>query len=142
MIDLLTGLSNATRRLFARWRGSTLQLIAAVILPLTILLVAISFGSFFVHQNAMRSMVGERDQRSVQAAANTIGNEIDHRFAALYVLRLLAERGSSDNLDGILSGDLSLSKDFDYGVGFFDRSGRLSRLPGTNSPNHRTTHFR
>ncbi len=66
-------------KLFASWRGSTLQFIAAIVIPLTLLLVAISFGSFFLHQNAMRTMVGERDERAARASAAIIQSEIQRR---------------------------------------------------------------
>lgn len=119
-------LKNVTRRLFARWRGSTLQFIAAVILPLTILLVVISFGSFFIHQNAMRSMVAERDERSVQASANAIETELRHRADIIQTLALLA----SSNPDNILSGSKYLTGEFNNGVAFFDKNGELRASVG------------
>ena len=122
---MLTQLKNATRRLFARWRGSTLQLIAAVILPLTILLVAISFGSFAVHQNEMRSMVGERDQRSVQTSASAIETELNHRFNTIRTLASLAGASPRDTLDKILSDSEYLTGEFDDGIAFFTRNGEL-----------------
>ncbi len=119
-------LKNVTRRLFARWRGSTLQFIAAVILPLTILLVAISFGSFFVHQNAMRSMVAERDERSVKASANAIETELRHRADIIQTLALLA----SSSPDTILSGSKYLTGEFSNGVAFFNKDGELRASVG------------
>jgi signal transduction histidine kinase len=125
MTDMLDGIKNTTRRLFTRWRGSTLQLIAVVILPLTILLVAISFGSFAIHQNAMRSMVGERDQRSVQASASAIETELDHHFDAIRALALLAGTNPDDNQADILSRSAYLTGEFDDGVAFFNSNGEL-----------------
>lgn len=133
---MFTGLKNATRRLFARWRGSTLQFIAVVILPLTILLVAISFGSFFIHQNAMRSMVGERDKRSVQASANAIETELRHRVDTIQTLALLARPASaspSPNPDTILSEAKYLTENFDAGVAFFDKNGDLRASVGAQT---------
>jgi hypothetical protein len=43
------------------WRGVTPQLFLVVILPLTILLLIITFGGLRLHQQSMRSLVGERD---------------------------------------------------------------------------------
>jgi signal transduction histidine kinase len=130
MTDMLNGLKNATERFFTRWRGSTLQLIAVVILPLTILLVAISFVSFAVHQSAMRSMVGERDQHSVQASASAIETELNHRFDTIHTLALLAGTNPGNSLDKILSGSEHLTGEFDKGIAFFDSNGKLLSYVG------------
>jgi signal transduction histidine kinase len=122
---MIAALNNFLKRLFASWRGSTLQVIAAVVLPLTLLLVAISFGSFFIHQNAMRSMVGERDERAVRAAATAIGSEVYHRKDILRSLSLLAGNGSKENLARTLSDSNYLSDDFDFGLAFFSKDGAL-----------------
>ncbi|MFO7684101.1 MAG: hypothetical protein R6X34_29055 [Chloroflexota bacterium] len=45
-----------------RWRSFPLQLFIFVVLPLTALLLAIAFGGLAMHQQAMRTMVGERDE--------------------------------------------------------------------------------
>lgn len=130
MIDMPTALRNAIPRLFARWRGSTLQLIAAVILPLTILLVAISFVSFAVHQNEMRSMVGELDQRSVEASASAIQTGLNHRLDTIRTLALLSGTIPSDGLDEILSGSGYLTGGFNDGIAVFNRNGELLSYTG------------
>ena len=133
MIKMLTRLKNAIRQLFARWRGSTLQFIAVVILPLTILLVAISFGSFFIHQNAMRSMVGERDKRSVQASANAIETELRHRADTIQTLALLTSTSPNSSLDTILSDSKYLTGEFDAGIAFFEKNGNLRASVGAQT---------
>lgn len=122
---MLPGLKNVTQWFFTRWRSSTLQLIAVVILPLTILLVAISFVSFAVHQNEMRSMVGERNQHSVQASASAIETEINHRFDAIRTLAVFADTSPANSLNTILSGSEHLNGEFDKGMAFFDSTGKL-----------------
>jgi hypothetical protein len=52
-----------------RWRGLNLQFFALIFLPLTGILFFITFGSLNLHQDAMRTLVGERDER----AAGTTG---------------------------------------------------------------------
>lgn len=74
-----------------RWRGLPLQLFVLIVLPLTVLLLAIAFGSLAVHQRAMRAMVGERDERATRAAAAAISEQIDYRQAAIRGLALQAE---------------------------------------------------
>jgi signal transduction histidine kinase len=118
------------RRLLDLWRGSTLQVIAAIVLPLTLLLVAISFGSFFIHQNAMRSMVGERDERAVRAATSTIQSEINHRKDSIRGLMLLAINSSKPNFNKALSDSSYLQDDFDLGLGFFSRDRKLLAYSG------------
>jgi signal transduction histidine kinase len=119
--------------LFASWRGSTLQVIAAIVLPLTLLLVAISFGSFFIHQNAMRSLVGERDERAVRAAASAIESEVNHRMDSLRGLALLTTDGSKDNLTRALADSSYLLDDFDFGMAFFSQSGALLAYSGNKN---------
>ncbi len=123
-------MNNYLNRLFALWRGSTLQVIAAVVLPLTLLLVAISFGSFFIHENAMRSMVGERDEQAVRTAASSIESEINHRAETIHQLALLAGDGSPENLDHALAASGYLLEDFDLGLAFFSPDGALLAYSG------------
>lgn len=123
------------------WRGSTLQSIAVIVIPLTLLLVIVSFGSFSIHQNAMRSLVGERDKRSAQSAANAIESEINHRLFAIKSLALLASFNPQKDAASILSITKTSTVDFDYGTAFFKPDGTLlaatsnqsfwQSLPGT-----------
>ena len=56
------------KRFIPGWRGLT-QLFAFTILPLTLLLLVIAFGGVNMHQQDMRALVGERDERAVQSSA-------------------------------------------------------------------------
>lgn len=118
------------RRLFAAGRASTLQVIAAVVLPLTFLLVAISFSSYFIHQNAMRNMVGERDERAVRASANAIDSEIKHRLNTIRGLALLTRNGSSESLSRALTDSQYLLDEFNLGLAFFSLDGGLLTYEG------------
>ncbi len=107
------------------WRGSTLQSLMLIVAPLALLLVAVSFGSFQVHQNAMRSLVGSRDERSARTAAGALEAAINHR---LYEVRVLATLAASDPAEApaaILKDPQGLLADLDYGTAFFDRGGGL-----------------
>jgi signal transduction histidine kinase len=123
-------LNKSLNRVFGLWRGSTLQVIAAIVLPLTLLLVAISFGSFFIHQNAMRSMVGERDEQAVRTAASSLESEINHRVDTIHNLALLAEGGSTANLNRALADSVYLLDDFNLGLAFFSPDGALLAYTG------------
>lgn len=115
------------------WRGSTLQSIAVIVLPLTLLLVVISFGSFSIHQNAMRSMVGERDQRSAQSAASAIESEINHRLFTVQSLALLASSSPQQSPDAILSTSRPLLGDFDFGTAFYRPDGSFLAATGNQT---------
>lgn len=112
------------------WRGSTLQSLAVIILPLTILLVAISLVSFSIHQNAMRSVVGERDERSARSAASAIESEINHRLFAARSLALVASTKPQESPIAILSSSENLMGVFDYGTAFFQQDGTLLAATG------------
>ncbi len=112
------------------WRGATLQSIAIIVVPLTLLLVAVSLGSFWIHQDAMRSLVGERDERSARTAASAIESEINHRLFAVRSLALLASSNPQKSLDNILLSSESLMEDFDYGSAFLNPDGSLLAATG------------
>lgn len=52
-------------------RGITGQLLAITVLPLTLLLLLIAFGSVSLHQQDMRALVGERDEVKSEAGVGT-----------------------------------------------------------------------
>jgi signal transduction histidine kinase len=112
------------------WRGSTLQSLAVIILPLTILLVAISLVSFSIHQNAMRSVVGVRDELSARSAAGAIESEINHRLFAVRSLALLASSNPQESPDAIPASSENLMGVFDYGTAIFQQDGSLLATGG------------
>lgn len=103
-------------------RGLTVQLLAITVLPLTLLLLLIAFGSVSLHQQDMRTLVGERDERAVQAAAAGLASELHHRASNIMNLVELAEL--SGDTSSIRSTD-DLAKDFDGGLAYLDLDGRL-----------------
>jgi len=110
--------------------GLVLQLFAIVLLPLTLLLVAITFGSITIHQQAMRSLVGERDERAVRIAANALSTQIDSRVQELDSLSLMLSENSSQPVTVTLSGLGSLVSGFDAGVSVFSPQGKLIAVKG------------
>lgn len=71
-------------------RGLTLQLLVIIILPVTILLLIVTFGSLSLHYKAMQTLVGTRDTRAAQAAASAISQGITHRIALLESMAIQA----------------------------------------------------
>lgn len=111
-----------------RWRGLPIQLFILTILPLTLLLLVIAFGSLLLHQRSMRQMVGERDERATRAAASAISEQLKHRAAATRSLALrAADLGSPEQ---VLADALFLLPDFDGGIALFD--GESGLLATTN----------
>lgn len=103
-----------------RWRGLPIQLLALIILPLTIFLLVVAFGSLFLHQRSMRQLIGERDERAARAAASALSEQLEHRAVAAHSLALrAADLGSPEHA---LVDALYLLPDFDGGIALFDDS--------------------
>ncbi|MBI5353614.1 MAG: cache and HAMP domain-containing protein, partial [Chloroflexi bacterium] len=103
-------------------RGLTVQLLAITVLPLTLLLLLIAFGSISLHQQDMRALVGERDERAVQSAASALTSELHHRAANISNLVALVEL-SKDTTSIHATSDLA--SDFDGGLAYLDMDGHL-----------------
>ena len=111
------------------WRGLPLQLFGITVLPLTVLLLVITFGSLALHQNSMRVLVGERDERATRSAANAISEQLHHRSIAVLNLALRAADGTAPA--AILDTSSFLLPDFDGGLAFFSPDGvRLAATKG------------
>ena len=111
------------------WQGSTLQLLGVIILPLALLVLVFALGSTWLHQRAMREMVGERDELAVRAAAGALNTEIHHRIAAVQGLALRASEGN-DPAKEILASYAFLAPDFDLGLALFSSDGELRGFTG------------
>jgi signal transduction histidine kinase len=103
-------------------RGLTVQLLAITVLPLTLLLLLIAFGSVSLHQQDMRALVGERDERAVQAASAALASELHHRASNISTLVALAEL--SKDISTIQATD-DLAIDFDGGLAYLSLDGQL-----------------
>ena len=103
-------------------RGLTVQVLAITVLPLTLLLLLIAFGSVSLHQQDMRALVGERDERAVQSAAAAMASELHHRAAGITNLVALAELSKATTS---ISTTAHLASDFDGGLAYLDMEGRL-----------------
>jgi signal transduction histidine kinase len=76
-------------------RGLQAQILLWTILPLILILVAVSFGSITLHQQSMRSMVAERDAFLAELAASRLDDNLRARVLALVTIGE-ATRGSDD----------------------------------------------
>ncbi|MCZ2076994.1 MAG: histidine kinase [Bryobacterales bacterium] len=116
------------KRFLPGWRGLT-QLFAVTVLPLTLLLLLIAFGGVNMHQQDMRALVGERDERAVQSSAAALQSELHHRMSTISSMAVL----TSGNLtfDEIFATTNDLAMDFNGGIAFLDSDGNL--LAATNN---------
>ena len=121
----------ALRRFRFSWRSLTTQLFALVVLPLSALAIVIAFGGLSLHREAMRIMVGERDERAVRAAAGALSEQLNHRIKAVHALALLGRETSDPDIARTLLGDSDyLLEDFDLGLAYFRRGGGLLAASG------------
>jgi signal transduction histidine kinase len=91
-------------------RGLQTQLLVLVIIPTAIVLIVIAFGLAFLHERAMRHLVGERDARAAQTAAESLNERLRLREMAL---TLLASQVGSSSYNTVVGDVESL---FDYGL--------------------------
>lgn len=100
------------------------------VLPLAVLLVVIAFGSLALHQRAMRTLVGERDERAVRAAAAAIAEQLNHRAAAVRSLALQASTSSTP--EHALADASFFLPAFEGGLALYEADGQL--LAASNNP--------
>ena len=108
-------------------RSLTVQVFAITVLPLTLLLLFISFSSVFRHQQDMRSLVGERDERAVQSAAAALDSELHHRASNLSHLVAYAELL---NKPSTIAATADLAEDFDGGLAYITLDRQLITTTG------------
>jgi signal transduction histidine kinase len=117
------------KRFLPGWRGLT-QLLVVTVLPLTLLLLVIAFGGIKMHQQDMRALVAERDERAIQSSVAALQSELHHRIATISSMAVL----SSDNLNfqQILASTSDLAEDFNGGIAILDSSGQLLANTGND----------
>ncbi len=106
-----------------KWQRLTVQAVLLVFLPLTILVLIIAFGSTRLHQDEMRNLVGERDERAARSVANAINAQLLLRAD---LIQSLAIRGREEaSLDDILNSSDFLDQEFDLGLAYLTPQGSL-----------------
>ncbi|MDF1499691.1 MAG: histidine kinase [Anaerolineales bacterium] len=105
----------------SRLDGLRLQLLGLIILPFSLLLLAFAIAGVRIHQDAMRRLVAERDERSVRAAVAAISQQLHHQESAVQTLALRLTDGISP--ETILDQAEYLSNDFDKGIAVLSLDG-------------------
>ena len=122
------------RTFLPKWRGFTTQLVVLTILPLTLLLLAIALGSVYMHQQDMRALVGERDERAVQSAAAALEAELHHRGTTIASLALFIDSEDDLSSENLIIADEDMMIDFDGGLAYYDAQGYLLATTRQNRP--------
>jgi signal transduction histidine kinase len=108
------------------WRGLVPQFFILVILPLTALLLVVTFGGLALHRQAMRTLVGQRDERAVKAAAHALTDQLNERVDDIHILASGAsENTSPEELATLLKNEAFLQTGFDGGLAFFTPDGQI-----------------
>ena len=112
----------SSHRLLDRFlRGVTMQLFLVVVLPLTVLVLIVTFGSLKLHYESMRSLVADRNLRTVEFAADNLDNEISRRGLTLEMIsRNLTPKEQTDDYFTQIEKDLSI---FDGGAALISSDG-------------------
>lgn len=106
-----------------RLDGLRLQLLGLVILPFSLILLAVSVAGVVIHEQAMRRLVAERDHRVAQTAAAALSLTLQEREASLRSLALrLSEGGSFD--DAVEASGTGLAE-FDGGLAELSTAGEV-----------------
>lgn len=113
------------------------QIITFLFLPLALIVLAVTLGSTRLHQNAMRDLVAERDERIVRMAAQSIEDQVTARENGLRGLASqidmyfdISDR-ETYNLQSILDGGAYLDVQFDIGIVVMDRQFNIVASRGT-----------
>ncbi len=102
----------------SRLRGLLPSLLFIVVLPLTLVLVAVAIGSTTLHQNEMRNLVATHNQQAVREAALGLDERVSHQLASLHSIAEAVAIGLPAAAE--LRSSNHLLADFDEGVTVVD----------------------
>lgn len=106
-----------------RLRSLTTQLVLIVVFPVAILLTLVAYSGVSLHEDAMRTLVSDRDHRAVSAAADALADRFQSR---MMVLKLLVERlADGKTLHDLITADPSLREVFDGGIIAVNKRGEV-----------------
>src|SRR5665648_113746 len=115
---------NKLLKVFSTWRGLPSQLFLLVILPFAVLALAATLMSLGLHQNAMRTMIAERDVRAVVSAAHFLESKLQMEQEIANMLAIQSETRSLE----------TFVREHDYGskkLGLVSNQGMVLAYSGT-----------
>lgn len=89
---------NKLLKIFSTWRGLPSQLFLLVILPFAVLALAATLMSLGLHQNAMRTMIAERDVRAVVTAARFLESRLQMEQEVANTLAMQSETRTLESI--------------------------------------------
>jgi signal transduction histidine kinase len=107
----------------SRLSGLHLQFLGLILLPFSLMLIAVAVIAVGVHEDAMRRLVSERDERSARAAAAALSQNLQHLSSAAQSLAQRVGNGG-DPMEIVLTSERFL-RDFDLGFAILDGRGEL-----------------
>lgn len=112
---------NILQRVYHRLvKGLHIQLLLVFVVPTAIILMVVTVGSAILHQQAMQELVGQRDARATQAAADNLAERLHQREILLALIATDAVNGHD------LPHPQTTTDLFDYGL-FIETADNLSK---------------
>lgn len=106
-----------------RLDGLRLQLLGLIILPFSLVLLAVALVGVQVHQQAMRRLVAERDERAVRSAAAALSERLLHHEAAITALaQRLSDGAPPERVMGQAQDEIAT---FNRGLAVFDEAAQV-----------------
>ena len=115
------------------WRSLTFQLLAIVVFPLIVLVLAVTIGSTTLHQNAMRQLVAQRDERAARMASNAVQEQVQRRANEVQGLARQVGYAGLDQSGQVLHDANYLQGDFDAGLAVLGPDGSVIAVQGNSN---------
>lgn len=110
--------------------GLFTQLFLIIFLPLVVILLVVVFASLDAHQDAMRRLVEQREERLIRAALVSLDRELAGRLAALHSLVGETSEESGQGLNAALQAFTASQPGFDLGAAIFNANGATIAISG------------
>lgn len=113
--------------MWSKLRGLQAQIILWTILPLTLLLIGISFTGIYSHQQSMRTLVEERDRNLALVYAGLVSEELNRHLVALQELTAQEALRHLEVpvLQDVLAGDTVAHRMFQGRIALLDAQGNV-----------------
>ena len=104
-------------------RGLLPGLLLIIVLPLTLVLIAVAIGATTLHQNEMRALVAGHDMQTAREAAAGLDERLRHLTSSLHAVVDTDAPGAAP--DAVWRSMSRVLPDFDGGVALLDRHGSV-----------------
>lgn len=90
----------------------------------------ITFGSTTLHENAMRDLVSQRDERAARMASTAIEDQLQKRSNEVRALAGQVSNATTGQASEVLRSARYLNTDFDASLAFFGKNGEMIAVQG------------